>query len=72
MGLSDTFTAVGFMCLTRQAKLKYRQVKGNHKVCDSSNHLSFYSQTMIIHCVVVEAEQPTCLTSQDLSNGNRF
>jgi len=48
------------MCLTREAKLKCRQVKGNHKVCDTSNHLSFYSQqTMIIHRVVVEEEQPT-------------
>lgn len=59
MGTFDTFPAVGFTCLARQAKFKYRQVKGNHKVCDSSNHPSCHLKTMIIHCVVMEEEQRT-------------
>lgn len=56
MGIFDTFLAVGLICLTKQAKFKYRQVNGNHNVCDSSNHLSCYLKTMIIHHVLLKDE----------------
>ncbi len=52
MGTFDTFIAVGFIGLTKQAKFKYRQVNGNHKVCDLSNHLRCFLTTMIIHNVL--------------------